>query len=191
VLETGKIELEKRWLSSAKASSIWVHRTVRCARLAQANLPLSGKIRRCTAIIHRTVRCAPDCPVSQRSAGPTIGCAICARHVAEPTVERGHRTVRCAPDSVRCANGSQAPTVGYAIEGKKSAPDNVWCAPDCPVRQATEGKNCLPGMHSTAPSCLGAIKGTPRRMEEYTKHSLSTLDHSHSILAHLFDILVI
>jgi hypothetical protein len=34
------------------------------------------------------------------------------------------------------------------------------------VRQSTEGKNCLPGMLSMAPSCLGAIKGTPRRMEE-------------------------
>jgi hypothetical protein len=50
-------------------------------------------------------------------------------------------------------------------------------APDCLVRQATEGKKCLPGMHSTAPSCLGAIKGTPRRMEEYTKHSLSIPKH--------------
>jgi hypothetical protein len=60
-------------------------------------------------------------------------------------------------------------------------------APDCPVRQATEGKNCLPGMLSTAPSCLGAIKGTPRRMEEHTKHSLSIPKHqdfnsAHSIL---------
>ena len=62
---------------------------------------------------------------------------------------------------------------------------------DGPVRQSTEGKNCLPGMLSTAPSCLGAIKGTPRRMEEKTKHPLSFIDHSHFILAHLFDILVI
>jgi hypothetical protein len=62
-------------------------------------------------------------------------------------------------------------------------------APDCPVRQAIEGKNCLPGMLSTAPSYLGAIKGTPRRMEEYTKQPLSIVDHSHFILAHLFDIL--
>jgi hypothetical protein len=62
-------------------------------------------------------------------------------------------------------------------------------SPDCPVRQATEGKNCLPGMLSTAPSCLGAIKGTPKRMKEYTKHPLSIVDHSHFILAHLFDIL--
>jgi hypothetical protein len=30
---------------------------------------------------------------------------------------------------------------------------------------------------------------TPRRMEEYTKYSLSIVDHSHFILAHLFDIL--
>jgi hypothetical protein len=133
--------------------------------------------RRRTAIIHRTVQCAPDCPVSQRSAGPTVGCAIRVRHVAEPTVGRGHRTVRCAPDSVRCANGSQAPTVGFAREGKKSASDSVRCAPDCPVRQATEGKDCLPGMHSTTPSYLGAIKGTPRRMEEHTKYSLSIPKH--------------
>jgi hypothetical protein len=64
-------------------------------------------------------------------------------------------------------------------------------APDCPVRQATEGKISLPRMLSTAPSCLGAIKGTPRRMEEHTKHPLSIVDHSYFILAHLFDILVI
>jgi hypothetical protein len=60
-------------------------------------------------------------------------------------------------------------------------------APDCPVRQATEGKNCLLEMLSTAPSYLGAIKRTPRRMEEYTKHSLSIPKHqdfnsAHSIL---------
>jgi hypothetical protein len=45
-------------------------------------------------------------------------------------------------------------------------------APDCPVHQPTEGKICLPGLLSTAPSYLGAIKGTPRRMKEYNKHSL-------------------
>jgi hypothetical protein len=57
------------------------------------------------------------------------------------------------------------------------------------MHQSTEGKNCLPGMLSTAPSCLGAIKGTPRRMEEHRKHTLSILDHSHIVLAHSFDIL--
>jgi hypothetical protein len=71
---------------------------------------------------------SPDCPVSQRSAGPTVDRRIRARRVAEPTVRRGHRTVWCAPDSIRCANGSEPPMVGFAKEGKKSAPDSVrWC----------------------------------------------------------------
>jgi hypothetical protein len=62
-------------------------------------------------------------------------------------------------------------------------------APDYPVHHLTEGKYCLPRMPPTAPSCLGAINGTPRRMEELTKHTLSTLDHSHSVFAHSIDIL--
>jgi hypothetical protein len=119
------------------------------------------------------------------SGEPTVGRAIRARHVAEPTVGRGHRTVRCAPDSVRCANGSTCAN-GRLRQIRKEIRTG-----HCPVRQVTEGKNCLPGLLSTAPSCFGAIKGTPRRMKEKYKHSLSTLDHSHFTLAHLFDILVI
>jgi hypothetical protein len=62
-------------------------------------------------------------------------------------------------------------------------------APDCPVHHPTKGKDSLPGLLSTAPSCLGDIKGTPRRMEEYIKHTLSILDHSHSVFAHSIGIL--
>jgi hypothetical protein len=40
-------------------------------------------------------------------------------------------------------------------------------------------------MHSMASSCLGAIKGTPRRMEEDTKHSLSIPKHQDFDSAHL------
>jgi hypothetical protein len=40
----------------------------------------------------------------------------------------------------------------------------------------------------TAPSCLGAIKGTPRRMEEQPKHSLSILSLPHSVSARLIDL---
>jgi hypothetical protein len=130
---------------------------------SQAKSSLSGSDQRRTTINHQTVRWCTGL-----SGEPTVGRAICARHVAEPTVRRGHRTVRCAPDSVRCANGSKTSTVGCARIGRKSAPD-------CPVRQSIEGQICLPGMLSTAPSCLGAIKGTPRRMEEDTKHSLNIL----------------
>jgi hypothetical protein len=57
------------------------------------------------------------------------------------------------------------------------------------VDQPTEGKICLPRLLSTAPSCLGAIEGTPRHMKEYTKQTLSFLDHSHSDFAHSIDIL--
>jgi hypothetical protein len=57
------------------------------------------------------------------------------------------------------------------------------------VRHPTEGKNCLPRMPPTAPSCLGAIKGTPRRMEERLKHTLSILNLPHSVSAHLIDFL--
>jgi hypothetical protein len=82
-----------------------------------------------------------------------------------------HRTVSGAPTAPRRQRS--------ASPNKERDPHRTVSggAPDCPVRQAIEGKNCLPGMHPTAPSCLGAIKGTPRRMEEYTKHSLSIPKH--------------
>jgi hypothetical protein len=92
-----------------------------------------------------------------------------------------HRTVSGAPTAPKCQRSASP-------KKKRNQHRTVsGGAPDCPVRQATEGKNCLPGMLSTAPSCLGAIKGTPRRMEEHTKHSLSILKHqdfnsAHSIL---------
>jgi hypothetical protein len=120
---------------------------------------------------------SPDCPVSQRSAGPTVGRAICAGHVAEPTARRRHRTVRCAPDMSGAPTAPRMPTVDCAVYGKKSGTGHVRCAPDCLVRQSTEGKISLPRLLSTAPSCLGAIKGTPRRMEEYTKHSYNIPKH--------------
>jgi hypothetical protein len=90
-----------------------------------------------------------------------------------------HRTVSGAPtalDLQRSAAPKQEINPHRRVSGG---------APDCPVRQSTEGKNCLPGMLSTAPSCLGAIKGTPRRMEENTKHSLSIPKHQDSNSAHL------
>jgi hypothetical protein len=127
-------------------------------------------------------------PPAQRSAAQS------ARD-AWPTlmVGWGHRTVRCASDSVRCANQPEDPTVSYTRNGRRSAPDMLqWLsggAPDCPVRHPTEDKNCLPRMPPMAPSCLGAIKGTPRRMEELPKHILSILNLPHSVSTHLIDFL--
>jgi hypothetical protein len=111
-------------------------------------------------------------PPAQRSVAQSVGDAWPA-----PMVGRGHRTVRCAPDSVRCTNCHESVTVGCARIGRRSrAGHEQWLsggAPDCPVRHLTEGKDSLPCWPPTAPSCLGAIKGTPRRMEESPKHTLS------------------
>jgi hypothetical protein len=85
----------------------------------------------CTGLsgVHRTVRC----PVSQRSAEPTVGRAICAGHVAGPTARRGHRSVRCAPDMFGAPTALRLPTVGYAIYGRKSG------TRQCPVCTGLSG----------------------------------------------------
>jgi hypothetical protein len=141
--------------------------SVRCARLARANWLLSGIHRRHTAIIHQTVRCAPDCPVSQRSAARSARDTWPSKRLEGGTGLSGvHRT---CPVRQRLSGCQRS-----ASPFKERNPHRT---PDCPVRQATEGKICLPGLLSTAPSCLGAIKGTPRRMEEHTKHSQSIPKH--------------
>jgi hypothetical protein len=123
---------------------------------------------------------APDCPVSQQSAEESARDAWQAPTVGWGTGLPGvHRTVSGAPTAPKCQR-SASPNKEEDLHRTVSGG-----APDCPVRQATEGKNCLPGMHSTAPSRLGAIKGTPRRMEEYTKHSLSIPKHQDFDSAHL------
>jgi hypothetical protein len=76
---------------------------------------------------------SPDCPVSQRSVGPTVGRAICTGHVAEPTTRWRHRTVRCAPDMSGAPTAPRLPTVGFAVEGKKSGTGQ------CPVCTGLSG----------------------------------------------------
>jgi hypothetical protein len=125
-------------------------------------------------------------PPAQRSAAQSTGDVWPA-----PTVDRGHRTVRCAPGSVRCTNCHGSATVVCARIGRRSRTGHEqWLsggATDCLVRHPTEGKDSLPCWPPTAPSCLGAIKGTPRRMEELLKHSLSILSLTHSVSVHLID----
>jgi hypothetical protein len=118
---------------SAQSGSTGLSSGAPDTRLARANWPLSGIHRRRTAIIHRTVRCTPDCPVNQLSTGTTVGRAICAGHVAEPTARRRHRTVRCAPDMSGAPTALRLPTVGFAIKGKKSGTGQ------CPVCTGLSG----------------------------------------------------
>jgi hypothetical protein len=137
-----------------------------------ANWSLSGKVWRCTAITHQTVRWCTGLSGEPTVASVTVGHAI-----------RGRRVAR--------ANQPKVATVGCARNGRKSRTGHEqWLSggtPDCPVRHPTEGKICLPRMPPTAPSCLGAIKGTPRRMEEIPKHSLSNSKSPHSVSTHLID----
>jgi hypothetical protein len=101
--------LEISWLEQPRLRSVWEHRTVRwCTGQCPVRQAGSGELAALGKNLTAYGYNSSDCPVNQRSAGPTVGCTIRAGHVAEPTVGRGHQTVRCAPDSVRCANGSKA-----------------------------------------------------------------------------------
>jgi hypothetical protein len=134
--------------------------SVRCVRLARANWPLSEIHRRRTAIIHRTVRCAPDCPVSQRSATRSARDTWPSQRLEGGT---GH---------VRCANGSKAANSRLRHRRKEighRTVSGVHRTVRCARRQ--KARIAFLDCSQTAPSCLGAIKGTPRRMEEDTKHS--------------------
>jgi hypothetical protein len=89
-----------------------------------------------------------------------------------------HRTVSGVPT---------APELQWSSAPEKVGDRHRTVYSECPVRHLTEGKDGLPCLPPTAPSCLGAIKGTPRRMEELPKHSLSILrlqdsNFTHSIL---------
>jgi hypothetical protein len=88
-----------------------------------------------------------------------------------------HRTVSGAPTSLE-EQRSDAPD----MEGDRAPDMNSGCPV---VHHSTKGRNYLPSWSPTAPSCLGAIKETPRHMEEDTKHSLSILRHLDSASTHL------
>jgi hypothetical protein len=133
-------------------------RTVRwCTRLSgepsapalktpATNSSLSGKSGGAAAKIHRTVQCASDCPVSQRCSRPMIGCAISGRRVACTNGRLVTPDCPVCTDSVRCANGTEGPTVDYARKEGDQAPDRycscpvvhrtVWCATRQKVRIA-------------------------------------------------------
>jgi hypothetical protein len=122
---------------------------------------------------------------AQQSAAQSVGDAWPA-----PTVGRGHRTVRCAPDSVRCAIVPKAATVDCALFGRQSRTRQLqWLSGG--AHHTTEGKISLSRLtvednleRLIFCSCLGAIKGTPRRMEEEHKHSQSILRLQDSNLTH-------
>jgi hypothetical protein len=135
VLETGKIQLKMSWLEQPEICSVWEHRTVRwCTRQCPVRQAGSSEVAALGNSPATYGYNSPDCPVCTGLSGePTVGRAICAGHVAEPTARRGHRTVRCAPDMSGAPTALRLPTVGFAVEGKKSGTGH------CPVCTGLSG----------------------------------------------------
>jgi hypothetical protein len=181
--------MQKTWLGTAKVQLGLAHRTVRWCRPASGEHATLGKVWRRTAIIHRTVRWCTRLSSEPTVASATVDRAIRGRRVAHANGRQG------APDCPMCTE--QCPVRhparrcnGHLRQNRKeigTGPSTVT------VRWRTglsgahpiEGKDGLLCWPPTAPSFLGAIKGTPRSMEESPKLSLIILRHQDSAPAHL------
>jgi hypothetical protein len=138
-----------------------------------------------------------------------LGFPLATSAINHLTVRARHRIVRCSSrataichvDKSQWSHGAPDGPVPHtgrsgAPQKRKSANQGILCRvlcaycslsgapPDSPVHRRTEGKNCLPNGVPTAPSCLGAIKGTPRRMEHTTKPPLNILRRLDSANTH-------
>jgi hypothetical protein len=176
-------------MCAANTNSGQAHRTV---RWCTGQCPVRQAGRRWTSCSRENIEAydynSPNCPVVHRTVRWANGrqrqwSAAQSASDAWPAamVSWAHRTVQCAPDSVRCANRPRGPTVGCARYGRRSCTWQLqWLsggAPDCPVHHPTEGKFGLSIWPPTAPSWFGAIKETPRRMEDNTKLRRNILRH--------------
>jgi hypothetical protein len=163
VLETGKEQLEMPWLEQPRLCSVWEHRTVRwCTRQCPVRQAGSSELAALGKNLTAYGYNSPDCPVCTGLSGePTVGRANGRLRDLRET--RGRANGReGAPDCPVCTG--QCP-VRQRLQGcQRSASPNKEGNPhrtvssgasDCPVHQATEDKNCLPKLLSTAPSCLG------------------------------------
>jgi hypothetical protein len=81
---------------------------------------------------------------------------------------------------VSCARYGRGSCTGHATVAPFWSPTS-W------VRHSIEGKDSLPCWSPTAPSCLGAIKETPRRMEQHTKLIRNVLRLPDLASTHLID----
>jgi hypothetical protein len=191
------------WLCTAEVQLSLAHRTVRWCTgqcpVRQAGLRWTDRSRENLVaydynspdclVVHRTIRWANDRQRNGRPCNPQATRGPRQRSAGGTGLSSVHRTVRCAPDNVWCANCHESATVVCARIGRRSRTGHEqWLsggAPDCLVRHPTEGKDSLLCWPPTAPSCLGAIKGTPRRMEESPKHSRNILRLLYFNFAHL------
>jgi hypothetical protein len=140
VLETGKIQLKMSWLEQPRLCSVSDHRTVRwCTGQCPVRQAGSSEVAALENSPATYGYNSPDCPVSQRLAAQSARDTWLRQRLEGGTGLSGvHRT---CPVRQRLS-GCQRSTAPF-LEGNR-APDSVRCAPDCPVRQSTEGKISLP-----------------------------------------------
>jgi hypothetical protein len=102
VLESEKMQLKKSGSKQSRVCSVWVHRTVRCARLAAVNWLVSGLHQRHTAKNHRTIRWRTGLsgePTVSRANGrprnPRATRGMCQRSEGAPDCPVGQRLQDC------------------------------------------------------------------------------------------------
>jgi hypothetical protein len=142
--------MERDCLVSAKASAVWVHRTVRwCTGQCPVCQAGSGELgtlgNKLTAYGYNS----PDCPVCTGLSGePTVGRANGRLRDLRKT--RGRANGReGAPDCPVCTGQCPVRQRLLGANGRLRQRRKEIRTGQCPVRQATEGKICLPGMLSS------------------------------------------
>jgi hypothetical protein len=158
-------------LSGAQAAQRWTRCSQESSRALRLKFTgLSG--------VHRTVRWANSARANGRQCDQRVTRGPSQQSPGHTGLFGVHQTVSGVPRGPR-AQRSASPK-----KERNRALFMSGGASDCPVRQPTKGKNCLPSGDPTTPSYLGAIKGTPKRMEHYTKPPLNILRRLDSANTH-------
>jgi hypothetical protein len=170
-----RVQGEPAALETRSRRTAIIHRTVWwCTGLSgessAAKSLLSGKVQQRTTKIHRTVRWCTGLSGEPTVDCATVGSEIGGQHVARANGRKG------APDCLVCIGQCpvRQPTPrcnGHLRQKRKeirTGPSTVtvWWHTGLSGAPPDKGKISLPRLSPTAPSYLGAIKGTPRRMEE-------------------------
>jgi hypothetical protein len=136
VLETGKIELEQKWLSSAKVSAVWVHRTVRwCTGQCPVRQAGSSELAALGNSPATYDYNSPDCPVCTGLSGDQRSAARSARDTwPSQRLEGGtglsgvHRTVSGVPTASRRQRSASPGKERNSHRTVSGVHRTVWCA---------------------------------------------------------------
>jgi len=131
--------------------------------------------------------CTGQCPVRQISAAQTSRSRVFLRRLRlKFTGLSGvHRTVRWANGRPGQRSAARSARDTWPSQRSERYTGLSGVHRTCPVRQLCADLTQTATV-GCAPSCLGAIKGTPWRMEEYTKHSYNSSKHQDINLTHSF-----